>query len=46
LPDFGKLKPVKSGHVFQINLTDLEINDEYFALVFTGYIEIPHILFA
>ena len=42
LPDFDKLKPVKSGRVFQIDLTGMEILDEYFALVFSGFIEITH----
>ena len=42
LPDFEKLKPVKSGRVVQIDLPDMEILDEYFALVFTGFIEITH----
>ncbi|MBL7093841.1 family 78 glycoside hydrolase catalytic domain [candidate division KSB1 bacterium] len=42
LPDFGKLKLVKSGRVLQIDLSELKIHDEYFAMVFTGYIEITH----
>ncbi|NIA28435.1 MAG: family 78 glycoside hydrolase catalytic domain [Actinobacteria bacterium] len=41
LPDFRSLKPLKSGRVYEIGLQHIIANDNAFALVFSGMIEIP-----
>ena len=40
LPDFAKLKPVKSGKVYSFDLNEFENLDDKFGIVFTGEIEI------
>jgi len=40
LPDFHGLKPLKSGRVYEISLQHIIANDNAFALVFSGMIEI------
>jgi alpha-L-fucosidase len=41
LPDFGKLKPAKSGVTQEIS-NGLKDSDDYFAFEFTGYINLPN----
>ncbi|MCK5457154.1 MAG: chitobiase/beta-hexosaminidase C-terminal domain-containing protein, partial [Melioribacteraceae bacterium] len=40
LPDFSKLKPIRSGKVFNISLDELDEIDISFGIVFSGEIEI------
>lgn len=40
LPDFGKLKPVDRGQVFQFGLTEIDVPKNNFALQLTAYIQI------
>ncbi len=41
LPDFNRLKPLKSGKVYRIGLQHIITNEDKFGLVFSGMIEIP-----
>ncbi len=42
LPDFGKLKPVKSGTVYNFDLNEFENLDDKFGIVFTCDLEIAN----
>lgn len=39
LPDFSKLKPTRTGRVYNISLNEFDNLDEKFAILFTGNIE-------
>lgn len=41
LPDFSILQPTKTGISQQVNLTETGHRDDYFAIVFEGYIDVP-----
>ena len=40
LPDFKNLKPIKEGRTFQVDLDNFSTKEEYFGVLFTGYISI------
>jgi len=42
LPDFTKLKPIRSGRVFNISLNEFDEFDNAFGIVFTGEISITN----
>lgn len=41
LPDFDALEPVRTGVAERVRLEAIETREDYFALRFTGYIEVP-----
>jgi hypothetical protein len=41
MPDFSRLTPLKKGHVQRIELGMVDENEDYFGLVFRGYLLIP-----
>ncbi|HMO38281.1 MAG TPA: metallophosphoesterase [Saprospiraceae bacterium] len=41
MPDFAKLKPVKTGRSAQVSLHDLDHRDENFGVLLEGYVEVP-----
>ncbi len=41
MPDFSRLTPLKKGHAKRIHLGMVDDNEDYFGLVFQGYILIP-----
>jgi hypothetical protein len=40
LPNFQKVKSVRKGHTFQIDLEGMELPEQNFALLFSGFIDI------
>lgn len=41
MPDFSKLKPVKTGRSSQVSLNDLGHRDDNFGVLLEGYVEVP-----
>lgn len=41
VPDFQKLTPIKSGHIYDLNLKNINHREDHFAIQYNGFIKIP-----